>query len=224
MTTKIKHLAIIMDGNRRWAKKRGLPTYSGHVAGVLALEKIVRACSGHNIPQVTVYGFSTENWGRSKTEVAGLLKIINAAIIKYVDLLNEVGWRIKFIGRIKDFPKDIQSSISKAEQTLANNKKGLLTVALGYGGRDELIRVINKVKNKGRITEAEISKYLDTEGLSDPDLVIRTGGQMRLSNFLLWQIAYSELYFTNTFWPAFTRKHLDAALQEYNERQRNFGK
>lgn len=213
-----------MDGNRRWAKRRGLPVYSGHAAGVLALEKIVRSCSKHNIPHVTVYGFSTENWGRSKGEVVGLLKIINAAIIKYVDMLDEIGWRIKFIGRIKDFPKEIQSSMSKAEQKLRDNRAGLLTIALGYGGRDELVRSINKIKNKGRVVEMDMDKYLDTKGLPDPDLVIRTGGQMRLSNFLLWQIAYSELYFTDTFWPAFTHKHLDAALQEYNKRQRNFGK
>ncbi|MBU1092123.1 di-trans,poly-cis-decaprenylcistransferase [Patescibacteria group bacterium] len=224
MITKIKHLAIVMDGNRRWARQRGLPVYSGHVAGVLALEKIIRACGKHNIPYVTVYGFSTENWGRSKTEVAWLMKIINAAIIKYVSMLDEVGWRIKFIGRVKDFPKEIQSSTSKAEKKLGGNKAGMLTIALGYGGRDELVRVINKIKNKSRITEAELGKLLDTAEMPDPDLVIRTGGQTRLSNFLLWQMAYSELYFTNTFWPAFTPKHLDTALREYNKRQRNFGK
>ena len=224
MAIKIKHLAIVMDGNRRWAKKRGLSVYSGHAAGVLALEKIVRACSKHNIPYVTVYGFSTENWGRSKVEVAGFIKIINLAFIKYVSMLDEMGWRIKFIGRVKDFPKEIQSSISKAEQKLRANKTGMLTVALGYGGRDEIIRTINKIKNKSRVTEAEFGKLLDTAGLPDPDLVIRTGGQMRLSNFLLWQSSYSELYFTNTFWPAFTPKHLDIALREYSKRQRNFGK
>jgi len=224
MTIKIKHLAIVMDGNRRWAKKRGLPVYSGHAAGVLALEKIIRACSKYNIPCVTVYGFSTENWGRSKVEVAGLMKIINAAIIKYVDMLDEVGWRIKFIGRVKDFPKEIQSSISKAEQKLRNNKSGMLTIALGYGGRDEIIRTINKIKNKTRATASDFERLLDTAGMPDPDLVIRTGGQMRLSNFLLWQMAYSELYFTNTLWPAFTPKHLDAALVEYSKRQRKFGK
>ncbi|HCR41752.1 TPA: di-trans,poly-cis-decaprenylcistransferase [Patescibacteria group bacterium] len=224
MTTTIKHLAIIMDGNRRWARRRGLPIYRGHAAGVVALEKLIRACVKKSIPYVTVYGFSTENWGRSKVEVAGLIKIINAAIIKYTGLLDEVNWRIKFIGRIKDFPKTLQSTMAKAEQKLQTNQAGMLVVALGYGGRDELIRAVAKANRKSRVNEKEFSQYLDTTGMPDPDLVIRTGGVKRLSNFLLWQIAYSELYFTNTFWPAFTPKHLDAALREYSHRQRNFGK
>jgi len=213
-----------MDGNRRWARRRGLPIYRGHAAGVVALEKLIRACVKKSIPYVTVYGFSTENWGRSKVEVAGLIKIINAAIIKYTGLLDEVNWRIKFIGRIKDFPKTLQSTMAKAEQKLQTNQAGMLVVALGYGGRDELIRAVAKANRKSRVNEKEFSQYLDTTGMPDPDLVIRTGGVKRLSNFLLWQIAYSELYFTNTFWPAFTPKHLDAALREYSHRQRNFGK
>jgi len=224
MTTTIKHLAIIMDGNRRWARRRNLPIYHGHAAGVLALEKLVKACVKKSIPYVTVYGFSTENWGRSKVEVASLIKIMTAAIIKYTDLLDEAGWRIKFIGRIKDFPKSLQSAMTKAEQKLQANKSGMLVVAVGYGGRDEIIRAMTKANRKSRVNEKEFDQYLDTAGVPDPDLVIRTGGVKRLSNFLLWQAAYSELYFIDTFWPAFTPKHLDEALREYSQRQRNFGK
>lgn len=225
MPNQIKHLAIVMDGNRRWAKQRGLPSYKGHQAGVLALEKIVRACNDRGIPYLTVYGFSTENWGRTKSEVQWLVKIIESAVKKYTTMLDKEGWQIKIIGRLKDFPKTTQSLFAKSVNQLKHHQKGTLIVALSYGGRDEIVRAVEKAKqNHSKIDEKGFAKLLDTADLPDPDLIIRTGGIMRLSNFLPWQSIYSELYFTPTLWPDFTAKHLDKALAEYARRQRNFGK
>ncbi|MFA5966910.1 MAG: polyprenyl diphosphate synthase [Patescibacteria group bacterium] len=225
MQTKVKHLAIVMDGNRRWAKKKGYPTYKGHQAGVQALENIVRACNERDIPYLTVYGFSTENWGRTKSEVSWLIKIIAAAVKKYTVMLDREGWRLQVIGRLKDFPKSTQSLFDKSINQLKNHQKGMLTIALSYGGRDEILRAIEKAKKQsGKLTEKGFSALLDTRELPDPDMIIRTGNQMRLSNFLPWQGTYSELYFTPTLWPDFNAKSLDQALQEYSRRQRNFGK
>ena len=225
MQTKIQHLAIIMDGNRRWAKSKGLPSYQGHQAGVLALEKIVRACNDRHIPYLTVYGFSTENWGRAKTEVKYLIKIIEAAVKKYTDLLDQESWQLRVMGRTKDFPKTTQSLFAKSIDKLKHHRRGVLTIGLSYGGRDEILRAIEKTKSSNsKLTEKSFSDLLDTKELPDPDLVIRTGGVMRLSNFLPWQSVYSELYFTSVLWPDFTAKHLDQALAEYTKRLRNFGK
>ena len=224
MQTSPQHIAIVMDGNRRWAKRKGWPTYRGHQAGVLALEKTVRACSKRGIKYLTVYGFSTENWSRSQSEVGHLIKVIEQGIQKYTDLLDQEKWQIQFIGRVKDFPKSTQSLMAKSAEQLSKNQKGVLTVALSYGGRDEILRVAEKAKTQtSKLTEAEFTKLLDTRSLPDPDLIIRTGGVMRLSNFLPWQSIYSELYFTPTLWPDFAAKHLDKALAEYAKRRRNFG-
>ncbi len=224
MQTAVKHLAIVMDGNRRWARERGLPIMRGHQAGVLALERVVRACNERGIKYLTVYGFSTENWKRTKTEVKFLTKIIEAAVKKYTDLLDQEGWQLRVMGRIKDFPKTTQSSFAKSIAQLKRHQNGILTIGLSYGGRDEILRAIEKTKfHKSKMTEKDFAELLDTQGLPDPDLIIRTGGQMRLSNFLPWQSTYSELYFTPTFWPDFNAKHLDRALREYAKRQRNFG-
>lgn len=225
MPHKIQHLAIIMDGNRRWAKRKGWPAYRGHQAGVLALEKAVRACGDQGIKYLTVYGFSTENWARSQSEVKHLIGAIEQAIQKYTDLLDQEKWQIQFIGRVKDFPKSTQSLMAKSTQRLHQNQKGVLTVALSYGGRDEILRVAEKIKtHTSKITETEFAEFLDTKGLPDPDMVIRTGGVMRLSNFLPWQSTYSELYFTPTLWPDFDAKALKKALADFTQRQRNFGK
>ena len=225
MPNKIQHLAIIMDGNRRWARRKGRPAYLGHQAGVLALEKTVRACGERGIKYLTVYGFSTENWGRSQSEVKHLISIFEQAIKKYTDLLDQEGWQIQFIGRVKDFPKSTQSLIAKAIERLRHHHKGVLTIALSYGGRDEILRAAEKAKTRtSKLTEADFAKLLDTKDLPDPDLIVRTGGVMRLSNFLPWQSTYSELYFTLALWPDFNAKSLDQALTEYAKRQRNFGK
>lgn len=225
MQTSIKHLAIIMDGNRRWAKKQGLPTYRGHQAGVLALEKTVRACSERGIKYLTVYGFSTENWGRTKGEVGHLINIMEAAIKKYTDFLDKENWSIRVIGRIKDFPKSTQSLFDRSINQLKNNQAGILTLALSYGGRDEILRAVEKAKlQKSKLTETNFADLLDTRDLPDPDMIVRTGGVTRLSNFLPWQTIYSELYFTNALWPDFNAKQLDKALLDYAKRKRNFGK
>jgi undecaprenyl diphosphate synthase len=222
--SQINHLAIIMDGNRRWAKKKGLPVSSGHAEGVKALDRTAKACKKFGIHQVTVFVFSTENWGRSKGEVAALVKLLEKAIREYTDKMDEEKVRLKVIGRIKDFPKSLQSAIDKAVNKLKGHQHDVLTIALSYGGRDELVRAAQKASKQGRIDEKSLAANLDTAELSDPDIIVRTGGQMRLSNFLPWQGVYSELYFTNTLWPDFGEKDLAKVVREYAKRQRNFGK
>ncbi|MEA1910018.1 MAG: polyprenyl diphosphate synthase [Patescibacteria group bacterium] len=223
--SSITHLAIILDGNRRWAKRRNLPVYKGHEAGVLALEKIVRACGKKEIKYLTVYGFSIENWGRTKIEVSNLIRVMEDAIRKYTDMLDREGWRMRFIGRNKDFPKSTQSLMSKSTAQLSKNIKGTLILALSYGGRDEILRAIEKLKqSKSKIIEKQFGEMLDTRDYPDPELIIRTGGRKRLSNFLPWQSVYSELYFTGMLWPDFNSTALNRALKDYDKRQRNFGK
>jgi len=221
----VKHLALILDGNRRWAKKNGLPAIKGHQEGLVALERIVKAAIKRGIKYITAYSFSTENWGRSKTEVGILVKLFGYAVKKYTDTLDKNGLQLRIIGRLNDFPKSIKSSFDKSIYRLKNNKQGVLTIALSYGGRDEILRAIRKSKNaKGKIDEKTFSLFLDTADLPDPDLIIRTGGVRRLSGFLPWQSIYSELYFTKTLWPDFNSRHLDLALRNFKKRKRNFGK
>ena len=221
----VNHLALILDGNRRWAKKNGVPTIKGYQAGLLALEHLTEAAIKRDIKYITAYCFSTENWGRSKLEVSALIKLFGYGIKKYTDILNKNDMQLKVIGRLNDFPKAIKSSFDKSVHKLKNNKQGVLTLALSYGGRDEIIRAIQKSRNiKGKIDEKTFSLLLDTTDLPDPDLIIRTGGVKRLSNFLTWQSAYSELYFTNVLCPDFNTRHLDLALRNFKKRKRNFGK
>lgn len=220
---QVKHLAVIMDGNRRWAKRRGIPTHLGHRAGKVALEKFVRACKKRNIKYITVFGFSTENWKRSKMEVAALMNVMLEAIEEYANLLKEEDISLKIIGNIEDFPAKLKSKLLQVVLDTKNNDSGVLTLALGYGGRDEIVRTINGLKTK-TVSEKSFNDALDTAGLPNPDLVIRTGGVMRLSGFLPWQITYSELYFTKTLWPDFSSRNLDNALRAFTNRQRNFGK
>ena len=222
--SQIAHLAIIMDGNRRWAKKRGLPVHLGHAEGVKALDRTAKACKRFGIHYVTVFAFSTENWQRSKAEVGAMLKLLEKTIREYTDQMDKEGVQLKVIGRVKDFPKSLQSAIDQSVNKLKHHQHDVLTIALSYGGRDELVRAAGKASKAGRIDEKSLSANLDTADLPDPDLIIRTGGQMRLSNFLPWQSAYSELYFTNTLWPDFGEKELARAISEYAKRQRNFGK
>jgi len=221
----VKHIAIILDGNRRWAKKKDLPTYRGHQEGVLALERTVKAAVKRGIKYITIYGFSTENWGRTKLEVTALIKLMKYAIEKYADMLEDNDLQLRVIGRLNDFPKSVKSVFDRAIYRLRNNKSGVLTLALSYGGRDEIIRATQKAKKmSGKLDEKTFSSLLDTAGLPDPDLIIRTGNIMRLSGFLPWQGIYSELYFTKTLWPDFSASHLDKALRNFAKRQRNFGK
>lgn len=232
------HIAIIMDGNRRWAKLHGKPAIFGHqyVADIL-LEKLVLHAADRGISYITFWAWSTENWQRSKQEVTGIMKIFKYVLSKSIDRLHKKGVRIVTIGDIDAFPKDIIRAIKDGIEKTKNNKRITVVLALNYGGRDELLRAINKVRVKGNLSAklwtrgergkltAEIfSNHLDTCGIPDPDLIIRTGGEKRLSGFLLWQSEYAELYFTDTLMPDFTPEKLDEALKDFSDRERRFGK
>ncbi len=223
-----KHVAIIMDGNRRWAAKKGLSSVKGHEAGSNNLDKVVEHCKNLGIKHFTVYALSTENWHkRAKSEVMGIFGLI----IKIVKEKKEdyQKRRIKFfvLGNFQAFPLKVKRAISEILKIVKKNELIKFNVALNYGGRDEIIMAIKKIVKDGvpasRINEKLISKYLYTNGQPDPDLLIRTGGEVRISNFLLWQLSYSELYFTNTLWPDFGPKNLEKAIFEYQNRDRRFG-
>ncbi|OIP22739.1 di-trans,poly-cis-decaprenylcistransferase [bacterium CG_4_10_14_0_2_um_filter_33_32] len=216
-----KHIAIIMDGNRRWAKKKGLIFYKGHQEGVKTFKKIVKYCSKIGVKYLTVYAFSTENKLRAKAEVSALFRILEDALEKEVPELNDNNVKIRFIGNIKGLPKSLQERVKKSEDALSKNIGLMLSVALNYGGREE---IIHAAKLSKIINEKNIGNNLYTKGLPSPDLLIRTGGEMRISNFLLWQSAYAELYFTDQLWPDFNEKDLTQAILDYNNRERRFGR
>ncbi len=228
-TTKPKHVAIIMDGNRRWAKKNGLKPLEGHKAGVKALEKIADAFQKHGISVLTVFAFSTENWNRSKSEVNYLMKLLKHTIKTKVKKFHKQNIKLIVSGKLKDLSKDLQEVIHEAVKLTEDNTDGILNIALNYGGREEIISAVKKMlqETKGEIkdiTEETFQKYLYTKDLPDPDLMIRTSGEQRISNFLPWQLAYSELYFSDKYWPDFAVVELDTAISEYERRQRRFGK
>lgn len=226
---KPKHIAIIMDGNRRWAKKMGLKPVEGHKAGVKALEKIVENFQKHGISILTVFAFSTENWSRPKNEVNYLMRLLKNTIKTKVKKFHKQNIKLIVSGKIKDLSKDLQETIHEAVQLTKDNTDGILNIALNYGGREEIINAVKKIikETKGEIkgiTEETFQKYLYTKDLPDPDLIIRTSGEQRISNFLTWQLAYSELYFSDKYWPDFDSAELDKAISEYERRQRRFGK
>ena len=226
-----KHIAIIMDGNRRWAKDRGLTTRDGHKAGAQALEDISKFCNKIGIKYLTVYAFSTENWKRSKKEVSALMAILRMRVDAFIKEKDKQNIRIKVIGDIKGLTKSLQKSIEKAIEMTKDNTGLTLNIAFNYGGRAEIVRatkiIAEKVKNNEisieDINEQLISDNLYTAGQPDPDLVIRTSGEIRLSNFLSWQVAYSELLFIEKNWPDFTEQDSDGAIMEYQKRTRKFG-
>lgn len=226
--TQLVHLGIIMDGNRRWAKNRGLPSLEGHRRGYNKMKKATQWCIDRGIGALTVYAFSTENWDRSKKEVEYLMNLFRQALTKDIEEIDKQGARFKVIGQKERLALDIQKMIEQAEAKTKNNKKLLFQVAISYGGRPEIIQAIKRiVKQKipaEKITENLLEKNFWTAGAPDPDLIIRTSGEHRLSNFLLWQSAYSELLFIKKHWPAFAEKDLDSAIEEFNRRQRRFGK
>lgn len=222
------HLGIIIDGNRRWAKKRGLPSFYGHKKGLDNVKKIGDYCIERGVKIITLYTFSTENWKRSKTEVTYLMELIkNAFSEKNVADLNNKKIKLRVIGQKERLPKSLQEKIQIAEESTKNNNKGILNLAISYGGRPEIVQAIKNIINKkipaNKITEGTINDHLWTAGLPYPDLIIRTGGEHRLSNFLTWQSVYSELYFPKKFWPEFTSKDIDRAFEEYGNRHRRFG-
>jgi undecaprenyl diphosphate synthase len=222
-----QHVAIIMDGNGRWAKARGLPRLKGHQAGTENLRPILRASAEFGIQTLTVWAFSTENWRRPRAEVTGLLRILQQMIKRELQELHREGVRIRHIGRLDRMPAHLQKQVLAAIELTRNNDQIVLNVAFDYGGRAEMIQAVQRIILAGipaeQVDEALLSGYLYTAGLPDPDLIIRTSGEMRTSGFMLWQSAYSEYYVTPTFWPDFNRDELYQALQAYDQRDRRFG-
>jgi undecaprenyl diphosphate synthase len=223
-----RHVAIIMDGNRRWARGRGLAELDGHAAGVEAIRTLLRHAVRRRVPVVTVYAFSRENWARSDDEVRGLFALLEEAIRSETAELKEQGVRIRLLGRLDELPDDTRRSIGEALAETAGGSRLLLNVAFNYAGRTELVDAVRRIVASGipaeSVDENAISDALYTAGLPDPDLVIRTGGEQRLSNFLIWQAAYAELYTTEVLWPDFGAEAFDAALLEFASRTRRFGR
>ena len=224
------HIAIILDGNGRWAKKRGMPRSFGHVKGCENLEDICEVAKELGVKYLTVYAFSTENWKRSKEEVDGLMKLFRNYLKKCIKISQKNNMRVRVIGDITAFDSDIQESIEKLEDFSKDFTDLHFQIALNYGSRDEITRAVNRMledqkagKLETPVSEDTISGYLDTAGLPDPDLMIRTSGELRLSNYLLWQLAYSEFYFTDVPWPDFKKEELVKAIEKYNERDRRYG-
>ncbi len=226
-----KHIAIIMDGNGRWAKKRGLPRIAGHHEGVNSVRDIVEACGQLGVKFLTLYAFSTENWKRPKDEVSMLMRLLLKALRDERDRLHQNEVRLRAIGDIAALPQDVQDELLDGIEMMRHNSGLTLILALSYSGRWDLINALKRMHDeiklgniqKEDITEQLVSKYLSTREFPDPDLLIRTSGEFRISNFLLWQLAYSELFITDDFWPSFRRKHLYAAIADYQKRERRFG-
>ncbi len=227
MNSLPKHIAIIMDGNGRWALRRRLPRIAGHKKGADTVRLITEECRRIGIAVLTLYAFSDENWGRPKSEVGFLMDMLGSYLKAEIETMKANGIRFRAIGRIERLPKAAQAWVRKAAAETAGNTGMILNLALSYGGRGEIIEAIKRLRSRngaaGEITEEMFSSSLDTAGLPDPDLIIRTSGEKRMSNFLLWQAAYSELYFTDTLWPDFEEKDLLQAIVDYQGRQRRFG-
>ena len=223
-----QHIAIIMDGNGRWATKRHLPRSVGHRAGVDALRRTVELCNDFHVPMLTVYAFSTENWGRPQEEIDALMRLLWDTIRSDLDRLHGNGVRLRHIGRMQGLAPDVQQAIQHMEDLTRENTKLALNVCFNYGGRAEIVDAVRQIITDGLaaadVTEEVIERYLYTHGLPDPDLVIRTAGEMRLSNYLIWQVAYAEYYSTPTLWPDFGLDDFVAAMDAYARRKRRFGR
>lgn len=223
-----RHIAVIMDGNGRWAKKRGMPRLFGHRAGMESLRAVIKACVEFNVKYLTVYAFSTENWGRPQDEVSGLEKLFHEAFTNELLELHKQGVRIIHLGQREGIPPDLLKEIDEAVELSKNNDRLVLSVGLNYGSRNEIMHAVQRMITDGvkpeEVTEQKISEYLFTAGIPDPDLVIRTSGEQRLSNFLLYQSAYAEWEFPDTLWPDFGKEELLQAIYEYSKRERRFGK
>ena len=225
------HIGIIMDGNRRWAEQKGLPHIMGHAEGVKSVDIITEECARRGVKVLTLYGFSSENWSRPQAAVADLFGLIKTSLENYLNKISKNNIRFKTIGRIEGLPASLRGVLEKAACDTKNNTGMVLTAALNYGGRQEILDAVNaSLKERGAaegvpaaVTEQDLERHLYTAGLPEPDLIIRTSGEIRVSNFLLWQSAYAELYFTETLWPDFRGPELESALEEYNRRQRRFG-
>lgn len=226
--TDLKHIAVIMDGNRRWAKEKGLPTPVGHKKGVEALKATLRACNDFGIKYLTAYAFSTENWNRKKEEVDFLMELVAITLSNELAEMHSENVQIHFIGDLSRFSDKLQKILHNAAETTKNNTGVVLQIALNYGARDEITNAVKQIMSAGlksdEITEETISDYLYTKGVPDPDILVRTGGEQRISNYLLWQIAYSEIIIVNEFWPEFGKELLANCVKEFGKRQRRYGK
>ncbi|MBU4332580.1 di-trans,poly-cis-decaprenylcistransferase [Patescibacteria group bacterium] len=223
-----KHIAIVMDGNRRWAREQGLALLQGHLAGYDKLKQVGDWCLKRGIKILTIYAFSTENWNRKKNEVNYLMRLLKIGLTKESKEFYKRGIQLRVFGRISGLSKDLQTAIKEAVEKTKTNTKSILNIAINYGGRAEIVDAIKNIVAKeipaSKIDEETVNENIYTAGLPDPELIIRTSGEYRLSGFLTWQSVYSELYFCPKYWPAFSEKDLDEALEEYARRQRRFGK
>tara|TARA_R110001583_G_scaffold56096_4_gene169805 strand:+ start:1222 stop:1962 length:741 start_codon:yes stop_codon:yes gene_type:complete len=233
ITTKLpEHIAIIMDGNGRWAKKQGMVRAFGHENGTKSVREVVEASAELGVKNLTLYAFSTENWNRPKLEVQTLMRLLVSSLKKEIQTLQKNNIRLSAIGNLNTLPKKVHKELYEVIENTKNNNRMTLTLALSYGSREEILNTVKeisiKVKNNiispEKIDESIINEHLYTQNLPDVDLLIRTSGEQRISNFLLWQIAYAELYFTSVLWPDFTKQHLYEAIIEYQKRERRFGK
>jgi undecaprenyl diphosphate synthase len=223
-----QHVAMIMDGNGRWALQRGLPRLAGHKAGTENLRRVIRASVEFGVKYLTIYAFSTENWGRPPEEVKGLMYILEDVIDRELNELNKEGVQLRHIGRLERLAPSLQKKVLDAIEVTRNNDRLILNIAFNYGGRDEIVQAIQRIMKDGvppeKVTDEMVSKYLYTAGVPDPDLIIRTSGELRVSNFLIWQAAYSEWYVTPTFWPDFNKEEYRQALESFAHRDRRYGK
>jgi undecaprenyl diphosphate synthase len=227
-----QHVAVIMDGNGRWAKSRGLPRIIGHQRGVDALKDLLRCCRDWGIPALTAYAFSTENWGRPLEEVEFLMTLFERVLRRELEEMMQENVKIRFIGNLSALPESLRQEIDKSQEKTSSNSGIQFTVATNYGGRQEILQACQAIARQVQqglvspeaIDESLFEKYLYTAGIPNPDLLIRSSGEMRISNFLLWQMAYAEIYVTDTLWPDFDRVQFHQALQDYQGRHRRFGK
>ena len=230
LTRLPRHIAVIMDGNGRWAQKRHLPRIAGHRSGTQSARTTIETCARLKIEALTLYAFSVENWRRPKTEIDFLMALLREYLRKEMPLIQKNEIRMRFLGRMDELPAGVQNDVRDAMEKTAGNKGMVLCVALNYGGRAEIVDAMNAILSErnghgtsSKVTEEQLARHLYTEGLPDPDLLIRTSGEMRVSNFLLWQIAYAEIFVTETLWPDFNRARLLEALLEFQKRERRYG-
>ncbi len=223
-----QHVAMIMDGNGRWALQRGLPRLAGHKAGTENLRRVIRASVEFGVKYLTIYAFSTENWGRPPEEVKGLMYILEDVIDRELNELHKEGVQLRHIGRLERLAPSLQEKVLDAIEVTKNNDRLILNIAFNYGGRDEIVQAIQRMMKDGvppeKVTDELVGKYLYTAGVPDPDLIIRTSGELRISNFMIWQAAYSEWYVTPTFWPDFNKEEYRQALESFSHRDRRYGK
>jgi len=223
-----RHVAMIMDGNGRWALSRGLPRLAGHKAGTENLRRVIRATVEFGVKYLTIYAFSTENWGRPLEEVRGLMSILEDVLQRELNELHKEGVQLRHIGRLERLPGRLQEQVLDAVELTKNNDRLILNVAFNYGGRDEIVNAIQNIIKDGvapkDVTDELVGRYLYTAGVPDPDLIIRTSGELRVSNFLIWQAAYSEWYVTPTYWPDFNKEEYQHALEIFAQRDRRYGK